>query len=176
MATLYELTKTQRDIEAALTENGGELTPELETLWAETAETLPEKVDGYNAVLRNLNAQASACGDEIKRLQALKKTCDNSVKRIKEHVATCMQEFGFDKLDGGVCRFSLRKTQAIDVDDEQALAPYADATAAFIASLPPYVKVSLSIDKTAVKEYTKDTPDVMPIGCQRVTNTSLIIK
>ena len=45
MSTLYELTGQMAAIEAALEETGGELTPELEELWAETAESLQAKVD-----------------------------------------------------------------------------------------------------------------------------------
>ena len=73
-ATLYQLTNQMAEIEAMLEETGGEITPELEAVWNETSESLPQKVDGYNQVLRNLTAYASNLADEIKRLQALKKT------------------------------------------------------------------------------------------------------
>lgn len=174
--TLYELTKQQSEIEAALTENGGELTPELELLWQETADSLPTKVDDYNAVLRKMQSQSEACSAEIKRLQAFKKVCDNSTKRIMEHVARCMEDFGIDRLDGQLCKMSLRHTQAIDVDEDIALTPFNDEVERLRASLPPYVTVTMGINKTAVKDYVKETPDLMPMGCIRVTNTSLIIK
>ena len=65
-ATLYQLTNQMADIEAMLEKTGGELSPELETLWEETSESLPQKVDGYNQMLRNLTAYASNLADEIK--------------------------------------------------------------------------------------------------------------
>lgn len=175
MSTLYELTRQQADLEALLTENGGEMTEELEQMWNETAETLPAKVDSYNAVLRNMQAQSDACAAEIKRLQALKKEQDNGIKRLKQHVAFCMEQFGFDKLTGGVCKFSLRRTTAIDVNEELALSPFTDIIEGARLRLPHYVKLTIAIDKTAVKEAMKDT-DAMPVGCQRVENTNLIIK
>ena len=55
-ATLYQLTNQMAEIEAMLEETGGEITPELEAVWNETSESLPQKVDGYNQVLRNLTA------------------------------------------------------------------------------------------------------------------------
>ena len=81
--TLYQLTGQMAAIEDALQENGGELTPELEELWAETAESLPQKVDGYNQVITNLTAYSKNLDEEIKRLQALKKTADNSLERLQ---------------------------------------------------------------------------------------------
>ncbi len=98
MATLYELTGQMAAIEEALEENGGELTPELEEVWQETAESLPMKVDGYNKVIANMTAYSKNIDAEIKRLQTLKKTADNSVKRVKEHLVDVMKQWGIAKL------------------------------------------------------------------------------
>ena len=53
MATLFQLTERASQIEEALYETGGEITPEIEALMTETAAELPAKVDNYNALIQN---------------------------------------------------------------------------------------------------------------------------
>ena len=172
-ATLYQLTNQMAEIEAMLEETGGELTPELESLWEETSESLPQKVDGYNQVLRNLTAYATNLADEIKRLQGLKKTADNSAKRIKEHVLSCMEAFGLTRLEGNYCKMSLRSSTQTEVDEDSVLLPYLSRVEKL--GLPSWITCELKINKTALKEAFKGK-DVTPGGVRFVERNNLIIK
>ena len=58
MATLFQLTERASQIEEALYETGGEITPEIEALMTETAAELPAKVDNYNALIQKLTAMS----------------------------------------------------------------------------------------------------------------------
>ena len=171
--TLYELTGQMAAIENALEETGGELTPELEEIWTETAESLPMKVDGYNQVIKNMTAYSKNLDEEIKRLQALKKTADNSVKRIKEHVKDTMEAFGIDKLEGAYCKMSLSASTSTEVDEAILLQPYIARLAKL--DLPPFVTADLKVSKTVLKDTFKDK-DVMPAGVTFVKNTTLRIR
>lgn len=172
-ATLYQLTNQMAEIEAMLEETGGEITPELEAVWNETSESLPQKVDGYNQVLRNLTAYAANLADEIKRLQGLKKTADNSAKRIKEHVLDCMETFGIQKLEGNYCKMSLRSSTQTEVDEDSVLLPYLSRVEKL--GLPSWITCELKINKTALKEAFKGK-DVTPGGVRFVERNNLIIK
>lgn len=172
-ATLYQLTNQMAEIEAMLEETGGEITPELEAVWNETSESLPQKVDGYNQVLRNLTAYAANLADEIKRLQGLKKTADNSAKRIKEHVLDCMETFGIQKLEGNYCKMSLRSSTQTEVDEDSVLLPYLSRVEKL--GLPAWITCELKINKTALKEAFKGK-DVTPGGVRFVERNNLIIK
>lgn len=172
-ATLYQLTDQMAEIEAMLEETGGEITPELEAVWNETSESLPQKVDGYNQVLRNLTAYAANLADEIKRLQGLKKTADNSAKRIKEHVLDCMETFGIQKLEGNYCKMSLRSSTQTEVDEDSVLLPYLSRVEKL--GLPSWITCELKINKTALKEAFKGK-DVTPGGVRFVERNNLIIK
>ena len=172
-ATLYQLTNQMAEIEAMLEETGGEITPELEAVWNETSESLPQKVDGYNQVLRNLTAYAANLADEIKRLQGLKKTADNSAKRIKEHVLDCMETFGIQKLEGNYCKMSLRSSTQTEVDEDSVLLPYLSRVEKL--GLPSWITCELKINKTALKEAFKGK-DVTPGGVRFVEKNNLIIK
>ena len=173
MATLYQLTGQMAAIENALEETGGELTPELEALWAETAESLPAKVDDYNKVIKNLKAYAKNLDEEIKRLQALKKTADNSVKRITDHVKDTMVAHHLDKLDGELCKFSLSSSTSTEVDEETVLAPYLSRLVTL--GLPAWITAELKVSKTALKDAFKDS-EVTPAGVSFVKNTTLRIR
>ena len=172
-ATLYQLTNQMAEIEAMLEETGGEITPELEAVWNETSESLPQKVDGYNQVLRNLTAYAANLADEIKRLQGLKKTADNSAKRIKEHVLDCMETFGIQKLEGNYCKMSLRSSTQTEVDEDSVLLPYLSRVEKL--GLPSWITCELKINNTALKEAFKGK-DVTPGGVRFVEKNNLIIK
>ena len=172
-ATLYQLTNQMAEIEAMLEETGGEITPELEAVWNETSESLPQKVDGYNQVLRNLTAYAANLADEIKRLQGLKKTAENSAKRLKEHVLDCMETFGIQKLEGAYCKMSLRSSVSTEVDEDEVLMPYLARVDRLM--LPSWITCELKINKTELKNAFKGK-DVTPGGVRFVEKNNLIIK
>ena len=175
--TLYALTEQMARIEAQLEENGGEITPEIESLWEETKESLTQKADNYNALLVKLGSYSDNIDAEIKRLQALKKTADNSVKRIKEHIKDTMVQFGVDTIEGGLCKFSLANLNSMEVDEVTILAPFAKKIDKLNSALPAYVTVEAKISKSALKEAVKELPDGIGIaGVNFVPNKSLRIK
>lgn len=171
--TLYQLTTQMASIEDMLEETGGELTPELESLWDETTESLTAKVDNYNSLLTKLGDQADNLAREIKRLQALKKTCDNSVKRIKEHVRDCMIANGIDKLEGAFCKMSLSSSTSTEVDEDTVLLPYLSRVEKL--GLPLWITCELKVNKTELKNAFKDK-DVTPAGVTFQKNTTLRIR
>ncbi len=174
-ATLYELTAQMAEIESILEETGGELTPELEAAWCETRDGLLSKTDGYNALIQKLKASETAIDNEIKRLQNLQRTARNGQKRLKDHILECMGTFGIDRLDGQLCKMSIRESRSLKVDEDTVLSPLRSRIDDLNAKLPDYVTVEVKVSKTLIKDQFKGT-DVLPSGCEWVKGKSLQIR
>lgn len=173
--TLYELTAEMSAIEDELYETGGELTPELEKELTETKESLLRKVDSYNALMQKLGAMAESAKKEAERLTKLKKTAENAQKRVKERLLWNMNVFGIEKLEGNLCKMSIRKNHSLEVDDAVALDPYLGAIEKLQKALPEWVTVEVKVSKQAIKEAYKGT-DILPAGVSEVSRQSLIIR
>ncbi len=175
METLFELTRTMQDIEDALYENGGELTPELETAMSETRESLLQKVDNYNSLIQKLTADSNAIDAEIKRLQKLQKTVRNAKESIKGHILYNMSLFGLDRLEGRYCRMSIRRNSSLEVDEAEVLKPYAEGIEWLRKHMPDYLSVEVKVSKSRIADTYKGT-GVLPGGICSTESTSLIIR
>ena len=173
--TLFELSSEQRTIEALLEENGGELTPEIESMMAETEDLFPKKVDGYGVMLRKFQSMEKMCDDEIKRVQGLKKVAQNSIKSMRSHLLDTMLHFGFQKLKGNMTQMWVGKSKSVEVDEEVLLAKYKAKIEALQESLPPYLTVEVKVSKKAVSDAYK-AGGVLPPGCEINENDTLTIK
>ena len=173
--TLFQLTAEMAAIENELYENGGELTPELELMLTDTQEALTAKADGYNTLLRKLKADEAACDTEAKYWAGKKKVLQNGQKRIREHINDVMTFGGITKIEGEHCKISRRETQALEVNEEVVLASMQERIAAFIEEMPEFVKVDVSISKTALKEWM-EREQIIPEGVAYVTNSSVTIR
>ena len=171
--TLYDLTGQMASIDAMLEETGGELTPELEELWQETNESLVQKVDNYNDLIKYNEDFSENVANRIKELQALKKTADNKVKRLKEHIKDTMEFYHIDKLEGKLCKMSLSHSTSTEVDEGLLLQPYLCRLARL--DLPAWITAELKVNKTILKDNFKGK-EVTPAGVSFVKNTSLRIK
>ena len=173
--TLYTLTERQQQIEDLLVENGGELTPEIEQMLNETTDALAVKVDGYNHIIRRLEGFAASAKAEADRLTKLRRTSENAVRSLKSHIAEVMKAQGIEKLESDTCKISWRKTTAVEVTDEDALVrPYRQVIDTMTANLPGWLKVDVSISKTALGEAIKSGSPVA--GAEIVENRNIQIR
>lgn len=173
--TLFQLTAEMAAIENELYENGGELTPELELMLTDTQEALTAKADGYNMLLRKFKAEETTCDTEAKYWAGKKKVMQNAQKRIREHINDVMVLGGISKIEGERCKISRRETQALEVNEEVVLASMQERINELVASLPEFVKVDVSISKTALKEWM-EREQIIPEGVAYVTNSSVTIR
>lgn len=175
--TLFALTEQMARIEAELEENGGELTPELEAVWAETGESLSHKIDNYNSLMQKLKAYSENIKAEVDRLTALKKTADNSLKRLKAHILDVMVCNGMKSIEGSFCKITLSTSTATEVDEETVLAPYKKAIEELEAKMPGYITLEPKISKTGIKEASANLPEGTSLpGVAIVSNKSIRIK
>lgn len=119
--SLYRISQEQQALNELLFEAEGELTPELEEALAINEANLAIKAENYATSMAMFAASVEAAKAERKRLDAYIKRAENAQERMKVALATALETFGLDRLEVGTYRISFRKSEAVIVDDEQAV-------------------------------------------------------
>lgn len=161
MANLYEITRDALEL-ASLLETE-ELTPELEQALVINQEQLQLKAGNYAKVIANIQSDADAIDNEIKRLKAMKESKERAIDRLKSAVKNAMLVSNIEKIESPLFKLSIRKSEAIEVDIVEAL------PSAFIN-----VKNVVTADKVAIKEAIKRGENVT--GARLIENFNLQIK
>ena len=104
--TLYELTQEWAEIQDALIDSGGELTPEIEARLDALPGALQVKADGYCYVIQQLLRSADAAKAEADRLSELARVRKNAADRLKDRLKSAMETTGQLKLESD--RFKVR--------------------------------------------------------------------
>jgi hypothetical protein len=136
--SLYELTSEHRLICDAIEEAGGEITPEIEAMLAINEENFVTKAEGYAEIIAKYAQMAENAKARKAQLDAVQKVAENAVKRMKERILDAMTEYGLQKVESGVHKFSLRTSKAVEVLDEAKIPNH-------------YIKVTTAIDKSALR-------------------------
>lgn len=119
--SLWKISEEQAKLNDLLFESEGELTPEMEEALAINEANLTTKAANYiEAMAMFANGEETAKA-EIKRLQAFAKRCANAQERMKASLTSALDIFGIDKLEVGTHRISFRKSEAVVIDDENAI-------------------------------------------------------
>jgi len=160
---LFQITNEMQSIMNELIENGGELTPELESMLMITESQLKEKAVNYAMVIRSMDYETNVIDEEIKRLQALKKTRQNAIERLKSALTNAMQQCDMDAIETPTNKISFRKSQSLEILDE-TLVPKQYKTQV----------ITTKIDKNAIKQDIKNGITVH--GVELLTNKNLQIK
>lgn len=159
--SLFNINEEQQRINLLLEENGGELTPEIEEALALNEENLYAKSADYCTAIKMYKAMEEAAATEIRRIQGIKKTCENAQKRMKEALVFAMNTFGIDKIEAGLDKLSLRKSESLNITDENKIPAR-------------FQKVEVSFDKVAIKAAIKAGEEIE--GAEIITNKSLLIR
>ena len=153
MSTLYELTSDYLELLNLLEDPDGDPQAIEDTLEGLEYE-IELKADGYAKILAQLDADASAADAEIKRLQTRKKRMRNSRDRLKKALAGAMIATGKRKIKTELFSFSIRKTPARVVIDEQ----YENLPEKYLIPQDP------KIDKNKIKDDIKAGKDLSGIA------------
>ena len=161
MANLYEITREALEL-ASLLETE-ELTPELEAALVINQQELQIKAGNYAKVIANIQSDADAIDNEIKRLKAMKESKERAIDRLKSAVKNAMLVSNIEKIESPLFKLSIRKSEAVEVDIVEAL-PNAFQN----------VKNVVTADKVAIKEAIKRGENVT--GARLIENFNLQIK
>jgi len=153
--SLYEIDAELRELEDAIIEANGEITPEIEERYDELLEMRPEKIKGYIAVIRSLEATATGIAEERKRLQDAERAAQNAAKRLKDRLAFQMDRRGETEHVTPIGKVRLQSASRRPVD---LLVDVEDLPEA-------WRKVTIAPDKTAIEKALKDEdPEAMKVA------------
>lgn len=124
MASIYNITQDLDAILNSIEENDGELTPELEEALNIKREEFSTKIQGYVAVVKQLELDIKGIKEEIARLKDLQKSKEKTIDNLKRIMTSAINDFGdvtksgTKYLDYGIGKVSIRKSEVIEVDED----------------------------------------------------------
>lgn len=139
-----------------------------DTLEAITAE-IEDKADNIACLLKNLDAEIVAIKAEETRLAERRKTKEKSHERIKAYLAETLQSAGFAKLETARNKITFRKSESVEVADEEAFIKWATAQRDDLLTYS-----APKVNKTAIKNALKEGEEI--VGAQLVAKNNIQIK
>ena len=158
---LYEITKEYLEIKQILETE--ELTPELDQALMLNQNQLQSKGGGYAKMMANWQANVDGATSEMKRIKDYIEQEQKKIDRLKNAMLQSMLITGIEKLECEFWRFSVRRSEAVEVDLVEAL------PAEFIN-----IKNVVTADKVAIKESIKRGENIT--GARIIENFNLQIK
>jgi len=158
---LYQITKDYLEIQQILETE--ELTLELEQALMLSQKQLQTKGGGYAKIMANKQANVDGATAEMKRIKAYIEQEQKQIDRLKNALLQSMVLTGTDKLECDFFRFSVRRSEAVEVDLLEAL------PANYVTE-----KTTKSADKVAIKEAIKRGENIT--GARIIENFNLQIK
>jgi len=115
--TLYQIEAEHREIENALFEADGEITPELEIRMNITRENLEAKAIGYALVIKENNADLETIEAAIKDLKAKAQRIEKTVESLKGRILEGMQLFGVEKVQTALVKVWMGSSKRLSITD-----------------------------------------------------------
>ena len=131
--SLYSLGAEFLALEAALTESGGEVTPEVEAAFATLGELEVAKVDAYCSLIRSFAGWVEMVRLEEQVLAAKRATAENAVAALKARLQQYLELRGLERLKGVIWTAALQRNPTsvrVLVEPEQLPAEYQRVTIA----------------------------------------------
>lgn len=170
----------------------GEVSEELEI----NEENIKEKSLNYLQYIKSVESDVLGINAEIERLKALKDSKQRVIDTLGNRLKTSLISLGMDKLDLGIFKLSIRKSQSTEVkvleknlkelDLQNILDNNFSPASLFerikkIDSLKPFtdflnIDVSFSVNKTKVKSFLEENQENKIEGCFLDKKQNLQIK
>ncbi len=144
---LYKCVQLDKVVNSIAAENDGEIPDELLEEMVNTQTTSLDSLEELGGFYMYLQARVDTAKKERDRIYEIQKRDERLAERIKDALGAFLAVNG--KVTAGTYTFSLRKSEAVSVDD-MALLPKD-----FIKT-----KIEESADKTAIKQAIKSGQDV----------------
>lgn len=125
--------------------------------------TVDDKLEACACFAQELKAEIDSMADAEKRIAERRKAKENELENYKRYIAGCMEGLQYNKLERPQVRISLRKSEAVAIDDFAALPEEFTKT-----------KTEVKADKDAIKKAFK--AGVMVPGAHIEHNKSVVIK
>lgn len=147
---LYDIPDAYREIEAAIIEAEGEITPEQEEALDRLDDEFERKVEYLALLSREAKAEAKAVAQEEIRLRQRRKAAENRERRIKSYLHVCLDMAGRDRVEG----------ERVKVRIQANSRPRITWTKAPEEAPEPFRRVTVDVDGTAVYQAWKAGDDL----------------
>ena len=157
---LYELAENYNEL-LALLDNEEATTEELADTLDGINDAIEVKVDNICRVRKYLEGKVEVYKAEAKRLTALAKQAENNADSMKNYLDEQLKRMNIKKMDTELFKLSYRKSDSVNVMDLDAVPE-------------EYKRITIALDKTAIKKAIKDGKTVN--GAELVVNQNLQIR
>jgi|SRR5688572_25696464 len=106
--TLFSLTEDLKALDALLTENAGELTPEVLALMAEYQDRFETKADAVAWYAKTLEAELSVATEHAAHFETKRPVARRKVEAWKSYVLSCMTNLGAREIKGRAYTLSVQ--------------------------------------------------------------------
>lgn len=152
-STLYDLSHEGFLIFDMLSDNLGELTPELEARLDKLMLEGPERIEAAAMVVRSLETNAKACEEESDRLRERAKSFEAQADRLKKRMTACLDVAFNGKVKTALFSIWTQKSPDRTVAD---LVPGITAEMLLKDGYPELVRVKYELDREKCVERYKD--------------------
>jgi len=139
--SIFKISNELQSIMNEIFDNGGEVTPEIESALMIKESELMAKSQNYGYVIKAMEYDVSIIDEEIKRLNQIKKVRNNAVERLKNVLTVTMEAFNVPEIETPTMKINFRKSSSLEITDEKKIPKR------FITQ-----KVTSSIDKMEIKK------------------------
>ena len=163
--SLYNITNKFVDL-MSKAENEELTEEEYNELGEELALELQKKSTNIIGYIQNTDSLINAIKDEEVRLESMRKTAEKRIEKFKQYVKENMDRLGINKIDTAIGSMTIAKNPiSVEIENEEEIPEE------FINTV-----VTKKVDKTKIKNYFKDTGELVR-GVRIITDkTSLRIK
>ena len=118
MKTLNEIMKEWHEIEDAIFNADGEITPEIEAMLDKNAKTFEDKLDRYAGYISYQKAQIIYLKERQAELAKRAKSAQNAIDSMRDRMLWFLQEKGVKKAKTAEYTYSLQRRQVhtLDID------------------------------------------------------------
>lgn len=149
--TLYNITNKFAEL-MDKAENGELTEKEYNEIGEEIALELQKKSASIIGYIRNTELLIEAMKSEEKRISDTRKMGEAKLDKFKQYVKENMEKLGLDKIPTELGSLSIAKNpMSVEVEDENE-----------IPKEFKNEKITISIDKTAIKNHFKETGEIVP--------------
>lgn len=127
-----------------------------------TPENLNECLSAIKSEQEKIETGISDCDHKIKSWQMAKKNWKSRQEVLMEALQDAMTSLNIKNATDGNVKVTMTTKRTIDiVNPDEILKQYMDAVDTLRASLPPYVKISVDIDKTQLNAFLKQDDSLL---------------
>ena len=180
MASIYNISSDLKKIYEDL-DNGngidletGEIKPEIMQQLSISRNELEVKAVDYGYVIKAFDDEICIIEKEIERLEERKAYVKKNKEKMKQIVSSAMEEFGITKIKGDTLQLSFRKSEIVEVFDENLLNEKFKKSHCTFCQYPAFWYTKHYTDKTAIKNAIKNGENVQ--GAKIIEKNNLQIK